>query len=138
MRTFALGLAVLCLIASGCTHPQPHAAAPRPVPAEYAHVDPAGACKLIDAGQVTVIDLRTPAEFAAGHIAGAQLVDCQAPGFAQTLEKLDHSHPYLVHCASGGRSSRSLVVFRQLGFVSVIHLDGGLHAWEAAGQPVQH
>ena len=105
-------------------------------PAKITHVGPDGAAKLIAEGKIVVLDLRTPDEFASGHIAGARPMDCQAPDFAQKLGALDKSKTYLVHCASGGRSTRALKEFQKLEFQSVVHLDGGLTAWKRAGQPV--
>ena len=73
-------------------------------------------------GGVTVLDLRTPGEFVAGHIAGATNVDCRAQDFAARLEGLDRNQPYLVHCGTGRRSTNSLPEFAKLGFKQIIHL----------------
>lgn len=100
------------------------------------HVDAAGAARLLAGGGVVVLDVRTPREFAAGHIAGARLIDFNASNFEQQLAQLDRKQKYLVHCAVGGRSGKSLSTFRKLGFEQVVHLDGGMKAWQAAGQPV--
>lgn len=85
---------------------------------------------------VVVLDVRTPAEFREGHLKNAINVDYNAPDFEQQLARLDNQKPYLVHCAAGGRSTRSLPVLQKLGFRSVRHLDGGLNAWQQAGLPV--
>jgi len=100
------------------------------------HVDGPGAARLLAKTNLTVLDLRTPAEYAAGHLDGARLIDYTSPHFAEELARLDRERPYLVHCASGRRSTAALETFRQLGFKHVIHLDGGLRAWQAAGNPV--
>lgn len=86
---------------------------------------------------IAVIDVRTPEEYAAGHIKGAQNVDIGSPDFQKNLAKLDRTKTYLVHCAAGGRSTRSLTVLGKLGFKSIIHLDGGLNAWKEAGLPLE-
>lgn len=102
------------------------------------HVDAAGAKKLLaDPGKVVVLDVRTPEEFAGGHLAGAKNLDFNQPSFRDELSKLDRDATYLVHCAAGGRSTRSLTRFKELGFKSVIHLDGGYNGWVQAGQPVE-
>jgi len=85
---------------------------------------------------LVVLDVRTPAEFAAGHLAGAVLVDAQDPAFAQRVAELDPSVPYLVYCRSGSRSARAVSVMRGLGFTDLSELTGGLNAWTAAGKPV--
>ena len=105
-------------------------------PATVTHVQATEAAKLVAQGGVTVLDLRTPKEFAAGHIAGAKNIDCQAGDFAARLEKLDRAQPYLVHCGSGRRSTNALPEFEKLSFNHIIHLDGGLKGWEAAKNPV--
>ena len=86
---------------------------------------------------VVVIDLRTNDEFKAGHIAGAKNIDFLGGDFAQKIGELDKSKTYLVHCASGGRSTRSLEVFKAQKFSSILHLNEGFKAWAAAGKPVE-
>lgn len=104
---------------------------------EVRHVDTKGAKKLLAKDKtVTVLDVRTPSEFSDGHIDGAKNIDFNAPGFETEVGKLDREKTYLVHCAAGGRSTRSLTVLQRLGFKSVVHLDGGLNAWTKGGQPV--
>lgn len=51
--------------------------------------------------------------------------------------EFDPNRRIIVHCASGGRSALSADLLQQLGYSSVAHLDGGLVAWKAAGQPVE-
>lgn len=125
---------------SGCAPANPRAAnpaAPAPNVPAVEHVDAKGAAALLGAGGVVVLDIRTPQEFAAGHIRGARLVDFKAADFAEQLAKLDRKQKYLVHCASGRRSSQSLATFQELGFPRVVHLDGGFNSWAAAGNPVE-
>ncbi len=113
------------------------AAAPEAGKLEVRNVDAKKARKLLEKEkEVVVLDVRTPDEFAGGHLAGARNVDFQGKEFEATLAKLDRQKTYLVHCAAGGRSTRSLAVFRKLGFRSVVHLDGGFGAWTEAGFPV--
>lgn len=101
------------------------------------HVDAVQADKLVTEKKVVVLDIRTPREFAAGHIAGATNIDFYAGDFEKRLGSLGRDKTYLVHCASGGRSTKSLESFKKLGFASVIHLDGGFKAWEKAGKAVE-
>ena len=101
------------------------------------HVDPQEAQKLIAKKQVIVLDIRTPGEFKTGRIAGARNIDFQAADFEKQLETLDKSKTYLVHCASGGRSTHSLLLFKKYEFQSVYHLDGGIKAWQKAGLPIE-
>jgi phage shock protein E len=104
---------------------------------KISHADAEEAAKLVAEKKVAVLDVRTPREFAAGHIAGAELVDYSAPDFEKRLNALDKSKTWLVHCAAGGRSTKSLKSLQKLKFQSIVHLDGGLNAWLKAGKPVE-
>ena len=101
------------------------------------NIEPGEADKAIRENKVVVLDLRTPKEFKAGHIAGARLIDFLDPLFEQELARLDKSKTYLIHCASGNRSTQALDVFKKLKFTSVLHLDGGFQAWQKSGKPVE-
>jgi phage shock protein E len=86
---------------------------------------------------ITVLDLRTAEEFKAGHIPGAKNIDFLGDDFAKQVATLDKSKTYLVHCAGGGRSTRSLKIFDEQKFSSLLHLNEGFKAWEKAGKPVE-
>ena len=94
---------------------------------------------LLDAkdAKIVVIDVRTPAEYAEGHIAGAKNINFNDADFAEKLGAVDRKQTVLVHCGRGGRSTSSLEVFKKLGFKTVIHLDGGFSDWVRAGHPVE-
>jgi len=86
----------------------------------------------------TVVDVCTAKEFAAGHIPGALNLDVNGPDFAAQAAKLDKSKPVLVNCHAGIRGARAAALFSDLGFTNIMNLDGGSHAWEAAGhKPVK-
>ena len=85
---------------------------------------------------LVVLDVRTPEEFAEGHLEGAVLVDFYAADFAEQLAALDTDVPYLVYCRSGNRSGQAMGVMEQLGFTSAADIDGGIVAWADAGLPV--
>ena len=134
----ALGLVgAVLVVACGAVGSKSDSRLPRDQVAGVRHVDPAGAEKLIQEKRVVVLDIRTPAEFEAGHIAGAINLNFNDAEFSRKLDQLDKSRTYLVHCASGRRSTSSLETLRKLKFKSVVHLDGGLRAWEKAGNPVE-
>ncbi len=102
------------------------------------HVKPEAAAKLVDEKKVTVLDVRTADEFAEGHIAGARNLDfLQGAKFEAEAKTLDKTKPYLVHCQSGARSSKSLKILKKLGFEKLYHLDDGFGGWQAAGKPVE-
>lgn len=83
---------------------------------------------------VTVIDVRTPEEFAEGHFARASLIDFYADDFRTKLEGLDRSGNYLIYCRSGNRSGQAADMMKELGFKKVADLDGGVIAWGEAGK----
>jgi len=107
-------------------------------PENVKHVNAKQAAELLEKHKdVVVLDIRTAKEFQEGHIAHAKNIDFYEKDFADQVEKLDKSKTYLVHCASGGRSTRSLPVFEKLNFKSIYHLDGGFKGWQRAGQAVE-
>ena len=112
-------------------------AADKSTPAPIKHVDSKSAQKLLSQTNIIVLDVRTPEEYKAFHIAGATNIDFHAPDFEKRINALDKSRSYLVHCASGGRSTQSLKIFQKHDFQSVYHLDGGINAWKNAGLPVE-
>ena len=99
---------------------------------QITHVDGKAAVKLVAEKKVMVVDVRTPAEYNQAHIEGAKNIDFKSPDFESKLKALGKEQPVLVHCASGGRSTKSLPTFKKLGFSQVIHLDGGFAAYEEA------
>jgi phage shock protein E len=86
---------------------------------------------------VVTLDVRTPQEFAEGHLAGAQLLDYTSGEFAARLGELDPGATYVLYCRSGNRSAGAAELMRQAGFTEVYEVDGGILAWEAAGLPVE-
>ncbi len=84
-----------------------------------------------------ILDIRTPEEFAAGHIEGAINIDYYAGDFEQRLGVLDLDVPYVMYCNSGNRSSNTLPLMDSIGFSEVYELDGGIQAWFGAGLPTE-
>jgi rhodanese-related sulfurtransferase len=130
---------VLAVALAGCGGSSKDGAAPATTGGETAAVTlvaPEQAQKLIGAGGVTLLDVRTPEEFAAGHIAGAENVDFYASDFADRLDALDHGAGYVVYCHSGNRSGQATALMAEKGFTDVTDVDGGIAAWESAGLPI--
>jgi len=100
------------------------------------HVDAEAASRLVQAGGITILDVRTPEEFREGHLRDAKNADIFAKDFAAQLGVLDKTKPILVHCQAGGRSTRSLAILEKQGFTTVYHLDGGMNDWLKAGKSV--
>lgn len=83
-----------------------------------------------------LIDVRTPGEYASGHLEGSTLIDYMGEGFEGKLAELDKDQTVYVYCRSGGRSGNSARAMKEMGFTKVVDLSGGISAWEAAGNPV--
>lgn len=80
-----------------------------------------------------VIDVRTPAEFAAEHVDGAVNLDVQAPDFAAQVAALDPAGTYLVYCRSGNRSAAAAATMASAGLT--VTDGGGLTDMKDAGYP---
>lgn len=76
-----------------------------------------------------ILDVRTPEEYAAGHIPNSILIDFSAPDFKTRINKQDKSKKYLVYCAAGGRSARASQQMVNEKFKDVSNLLGGFSQW---------
>ncbi|TFH14485.1 MAG: rhodanese-like domain-containing protein [Acidimicrobiales bacterium] len=105
---------------------------------DFATISPQEASTVVaePPADLVVLDVRTPEEYAEGHLDGAVLVNFYDPDFADQLSQLDPAVPYLVYCRSGNRSGQTLTLMQQLGFASAADVDGGIVAWQSAGLPV--
>ena len=93
------------------------------------------ATQMINQGKTLIIDVREPAEFAAGHIRDSRNIPLgELPKRVGELDKFK-SKPVIVVCASGARSSRAASQLKNAGFNDVFSLTGGLAAWQAQGLP---
>lgn len=90
---------------------------------------------LTDNPAAVILDVRTPEEFAEGHLDGAVNIDFYAADFQDTLAGLDSSADYVVYCRSGNRSGQTTAMMSELGFASVHDVNGGIVAWTEAGVP---
>ena len=81
----------------------------------------------------TVIDVRTPAEWRGGHIAGAKLENiAKKDSFLASIAQWNKQGTYLLYCRSGKRSQQAMELMRMAGFSTVYDLTGGILAWEKA------
>ena len=106
----------------------------RPGPAPV--IAPETAVELISSGERMVVDVRTPAEFAAGHVAGALNLDVTAPDFGAQVRALDPGAGYLVYCQSGNRSAAAAQQMAELGVGDVVDA-AAFAALVSAGAEVQ-
>lgn len=89
----------------------------------------------VPAGDTTIIDVRTPDEYASGHIKGAINIDYLDDAFETEIAKLDPAKPYLLYCRSGHRSGEAKSLMMEKGFKQVSDINGGISAWK--GEIVQ-
>ena len=132
MKTFTLILMAALLNAA----PSPAADKPS-VPPSVKNVGVEEFDKLRAEKKSVVLDVRTPEEFARGHIPGAINLDFNAPDFQKKVGELDKSKTYLVHCAGGNRSARACTAMDKIAFTNLINLEPGFRAWEKAGKPIE-
>ena len=125
-----LALVVLLLVAA-CSSGSDTATVELVSPAEAAQViddDPAG---------LVVLDIRTPEEFNEARLANAINVDYYDADFAEQLDGLDKNDPYVMYCRTGNRSSDAVKTMKDLGFVEVYEIDGGIVNWYDSGFPIE-
>ena len=92
--------------------------------------------KEIKADSVQLLDVRTPQEYAEGHIDGALNINIQSEDFRQRAEKgLSKDSTILVYCRSGRRSMEAAEMLTKLGY-KVVNLKGGIIEWKGDGLPV--
>lgn len=80
-----------------------------------------------------ILDVRTAEEYMEGHIEGARNYDFYSGEFNSELAKLDRTKIYYIYCRSGNRSSQTVAMMQEMGFMNVVQLEGGVNAWTADG-----
>ena len=93
----------------------------------------AEAPQLIEDG-ASVIDVRTPEEFASGHLADARNIDVQSDSFLTEVDGLDRDATYVLYCRSGARAGAAGEMMVEMGFTDVANA-GGFEDLAAAGLP---
>ncbi len=83
-----------------------------------------------------IVDVRTPEEYASGHLEGAQLLDLNSGEFEAALPQLSPETEYLVYCRSGNRSAQAMKLMEDAGFTDVTNLGSVEEAAEATGIPI--
>jgi hydroxyacylglutathione hydrolase len=87
------------------------------------------------AGQGALLDVRSPAEWAAGHLPGA--VNLPLGELEQRLDEVPRSRPLIVQCQTGARAAIAVSLLKARGLEEVVLYTGGFAEWSAAGQPVE-
>lgn len=86
--------------------------------------------------KAVLIDVRTPEEFAAGHLKSAINISVTDPAFEKKVAGFAKDKPVLVYCRSGHRSAVASGKLATLGFINILNLEKGINSWQAAGEAV--
>ena len=97
---------------------------------------PATVVEMLKKPRTVLLDVRTPEEFAAGHVKGAENLNFRAPDVREQVAKLDKEQTYVLYCASGNRSGQTLKLMEEAGFKNVVNA-GGFKDLKAAGLPAE-
>lgn len=92
--------------------------------------------KRVEEGGYELIDLRTPEEFANGHLEGAYNIDFTSPEIHALIEKLDKEKKYLLYCRTGNKSGQTLDIMKEKEFVEAYNMLGGINEWNDEGYDV--
>ena len=84
----------------------------------------------------TIVDIRTPEEFAEGHIEGAVNINLFDKDFLDQISQFDKSKPIFLYCRSGNRTSSASKKIADLGFEQVYDLQGGILNWQRNNQQI--
>ncbi len=133
MRTYKILLTLLALVMIiGCKQAPPSNESEA---VNYYLTAPEFAEKLKEMPDVQLIDVRTPMEYAGGHIQHAVNINIDGANFQSDISKLDKSKPVMVYCLSGARSAAATRQMRADGFSQVYDMAGGMLKWRAAKLP---
>lgn len=99
-------------------------------------VAPAQAQEMLARPGVVLLDVRTPSEFAAGHLSGARNVNFLSTDFPDQVAKLDPNTTYVLYCKSGNRAGQAGTLMLQKGFKNVVNA-GGFEGLKAGGMKTE-
>lgn len=97
---------------------------------------PATSASDVDVASATLIDVRTPAEFAEGHLEGAENINLQSSDFIAQVSQLPKDSEYVVYCRSGNRSAEAIEQMSALGFTNLLDAGSVAEASATTGKPV--
>jgi rhodanese-related sulfurtransferase len=86
--------------------------------------------------KIQLIDVRTPEEYAEGHLKNAQNFNFYNENFKTQLAQLNKEKPIYLYCRSGGRSGKTATILREMGFTQVYDLQGGITQWKNEKLPL--
>jgi rhodanese-related sulfurtransferase len=94
--------------------------------------------KAIAKDSIQILDVRTPGEYAAGHIKNTLLANWNdQKEFDRRISFVDKAKPVYVYCLAGGRSAAAAEKMRAMGFEKVYELTGGINAWKSGNKVLE-
>ena len=84
-----------------------------------------------------ILDVRTPEEFSAGHLAGARNMDFFGGQFERQMAELPKDAPLLLYCRTGRRSAAAAEALGKAGKTRIFHMHQGIQGWKEAGLPLE-
>ncbi len=88
------------------------------------------------ADSIQLVDVRTPEEYAEGHIKHAKNINVFDDNFIALMSELDKEKPVYVYCRKGGRSAKASAKLQEAGFTKIYDLDGGFSEWKSEGKAI--
>lgn len=86
--------------------------------------------EFVDAGGVTVVDVRSAAEYADGHLRGCLHIPAVEVGATPPPALAEHQHdPVLLYCRTGSRSKKTAAKLIKMGFTNIYDMAGGILDW---------
>lgn len=82
---------------------------------------------------VQLVDVRTPEEFAEGHLDNAKNINVLETDFITQAEKLNLDEPIYLYCRSGKRSAKAALILKDVGFKEIYDMNGGYIHWVEDG-----
>ena len=122
-------LSILTALLLGCAEPQQDQT-------KVKQLTPLEFKKQKMSSKAVLLDVRTPEEYAAGHLDGADNVDYRGGDFAKQMQNWDKDKVYYLYCASGNRSGKAAELLREAGFKHIYNI-GGYSTLKEAGVPTE-
>ena len=93
----------------------------------YQTISSEKALEIMEGSKVQVIDVRSPEEFATGHIPNATLIPLEK--LEEMQSELDKNNKYILVCRSGNRSATASTLLKEKGFKEIYNLSNGMNGW---------
>lgn len=130
MRNFLIGFCLIALLLDGPATPLAKSGSATIVSVKEAS-------ELLNKSNLIILDVRTPAEFAQGHLPGARNLDFFGGRFDHDVASLPRDKQVLLYCRSGKRSAGAAEALGNAGIKRIMDMHQGFQAWEKAGLPVE-